>query len=158
MHKLGRDHPDTTPIYADFNECLLWHKSLICKSNFIRSTSSFFVLKITFWSSRGHLAVSFRDYCFNQKNSSMLCIGVNKIKIHFDTSQLCCGVVHWKKVKELKTVLISIGNQFFIKSNFIVEILKPEGARTMRIRRKAAGSGMLIKWTLWLRRGSERNK
>jgi regulator of extracellular matrix RemA (YlzA/DUF370 family) len=48
-------------------------------------------------------------------------------------------------VKELKTVLISIGNQFFIKSNFIVEILKPEGARTMRIRRKAAGSGMLIK-------------
>ena len=31
---------------------------------------------------------------FNQKNSSMLCIGVNKIKIHFDTSQLCCGVVH----------------------------------------------------------------
>ena len=24
----------------------------------------------------------------------MLCIGVNKIKIHFDTSQLCCGVVH----------------------------------------------------------------
>jgi hypothetical protein len=31
---------------------------------------------------------------FNQKNSWMLCIGVNKIKIHFDTSQLCCGVVH----------------------------------------------------------------
>ena len=31
---------------------------------------------------------------FNQKNSSMLCIGVNKIKNHFDTSQLCCGVVH----------------------------------------------------------------
>ena len=31
---------------------------------------------------------------FNQKNSSMLCIGVKKIKIHFDTSQLCCGVVH----------------------------------------------------------------
>jgi hypothetical protein len=26
----------------------------------------------------------------------MLCIGVNKIKIHFDTSQLCCGVVHKK--------------------------------------------------------------
>jgi hypothetical protein len=25
----------------------------------------------------------------------MLCIGVNKIKIHFDTSQLCCGVVHF---------------------------------------------------------------
>ena len=25
----------------------------------------------------------------------MLCIGVNKIKIHFDTSQLCCGVVHY---------------------------------------------------------------
>jgi hypothetical protein len=24
----------------------------------------------------------------------MLCIGVNKIKTHFDTSQLCCGVVH----------------------------------------------------------------
>jgi hypothetical protein len=24
----------------------------------------------------------------------MLCIGVKKIKIHFDTSQLCCGVVH----------------------------------------------------------------
>jgi len=23
---------------------------------------------------------------FNQKNSSMLCIGVNKTKIHFDTS------------------------------------------------------------------------
>jgi len=35
------------------------------------------------------------EFClFNQKNSSMLCIGVNKIKIHFDTSQLCCGVVH----------------------------------------------------------------
>ena len=34
---------------------------------------------------------------FNQKNSSMLCIGVNRIKIHFDTSQLCCGVVHSKK-------------------------------------------------------------
>jgi len=33
-------------------------------------------------------------FYFNQKNSSMLCIGVNKIKIHFDTSQLCCGVVH----------------------------------------------------------------
>ena len=32
---------------------------------------------------------------FNQKNSSMLCIGVNRIKIHFDTSQLCCGVVHF---------------------------------------------------------------
>jgi potassium efflux system protein len=31
---------------------------------------------------------------FNRKNSSMLCIGVNKVKIHFDTSQLCCGVVH----------------------------------------------------------------
>ena len=25
----------------------------------------------------------------------MLCIGVNRIKIHFDTSQLCCGVVHY---------------------------------------------------------------
>jgi hypothetical protein len=25
----------------------------------------------------------------------MLCIGVNKIKIHFDTSKLCCGAVHW---------------------------------------------------------------
>ena len=24
----------------------------------------------------------------------MLYIGVNKIKIHLDTSQLCCGVVH----------------------------------------------------------------
>jgi len=24
----------------------------------------------------------------------MLCIGINKIKIYFDTSQLCCGVVH----------------------------------------------------------------
>ena len=35
---------------------------------------------------------------FNQKNSSMLCIGVNKIKIHFDTSQLCCGVVHYLKL------------------------------------------------------------
>jgi hypothetical protein len=34
-------------------------------------------------------------YKFNRKNSSMLCIGVNKIKIHFDTSQLCCGVVHF---------------------------------------------------------------
>jgi len=33
---------------------------------------------------------------FNQKNSSMLCIGVNKVKIHFDTSQLCCGVVHFR--------------------------------------------------------------
>jgi len=32
---------------------------------------------------------------FNKKNSSMHCIGVNKIKIHFDTSQLCCGVVHF---------------------------------------------------------------
>jgi len=32
---------------------------------------------------------------FNQKNSSMLCIKVNKIKIHFDASQLCCGVVHF---------------------------------------------------------------
>jgi len=31
----------------------------------------------------------------NQKNSSILCIGVNKIKIHFDTPQLCCGVVHF---------------------------------------------------------------
>jgi len=28
----------------------------------------------------------------------MLCIGVNKIKIHFDTPQLCCGVVHLKIV------------------------------------------------------------
>jgi len=27
----------------------------------------------------------------NQKNSSMLCIGVKKIKIHFDTSQLAAG-------------------------------------------------------------------
>jgi len=25
----------------------------------------------------------------------MLCIGVNKTEIHFDTSQLCCGVVHF---------------------------------------------------------------
>jgi hypothetical protein len=25
----------------------------------------------------------------------MLCIGINKIKIYFDTSQLCCGVVHF---------------------------------------------------------------
>jgi len=25
----------------------------------------------------------------------MLWIGVNKIKIHFDTSQFCCGVVHY---------------------------------------------------------------
>jgi hypothetical protein len=25
----------------------------------------------------------------------MFCIGVNKIKFHFDTSQLCCGVVHY---------------------------------------------------------------
>ncbi len=32
---------------------------------------------------------------FNQKNSSMLCIGVKKIKIHFDTSQLCGGVIHF---------------------------------------------------------------
>jgi hypothetical protein len=38
-------------------------------------------------------AASSRDR-FNQKNSSMLCIGVKKIKIPFDTSQLCCGVVH----------------------------------------------------------------
>jgi len=30
-------------------------------------------------------------YIFNQKNSSMLCIGVNRIKFHFDTSQLCRG-------------------------------------------------------------------
>jgi len=37
---------------------------------------------------------SYWNMKFNQKNSSMLCIGVNKIKIHFDTSQLCCGVVH----------------------------------------------------------------
>ena len=44
-------------------------------------------------------------------------------------------------------MLISIGNQHFIKSNFIVEILKPEGARAMRIRRKVAGSGMLINAT-----------
>jgi len=36
---------------------------------------------------------------FNQKNSSMLCIGVKKIKIHFDTSQLCCGVVHSNSVE-----------------------------------------------------------
>ena len=35
-----------------------------------------------------------KKMAFNQKNSSMLCIGVNKIKIHFDISQLCCGVVH----------------------------------------------------------------
>ncbi len=35
---------------------------------------------------------------FNQKNSSMLCIGVKKIKIYFDTSQLCCGVVHFAHV------------------------------------------------------------
>ena len=42
---------------------------------------------------------------FNQKNSSMLCIGVNKIKIHFDTSQLCCGVVH------LMTILIACGKK-----------------------------------------------
>ena len=34
-------------------------------------------------------------FSFNQKNSSMFCIGVNKIKFHFDTSQLCCGVVHY---------------------------------------------------------------
>jgi len=37
-------------------------------------------------------------HSFNQKNSSMLCIGVNKIKIHFDTSQLCCGVVHFAQI------------------------------------------------------------
>ena len=30
-------------------------------------------------------------YPFNQKNSSMLCIGVNKIKIHFDTP---CAFYH----------------------------------------------------------------
>jgi hypothetical protein len=24
----------------------------------------------------------------------MRCIEVDKVKIHFDTSQLCCGVVH----------------------------------------------------------------
>ena len=41
-------------------------------------------------------------------------------------------------------MVISIGNQHFIKSNLIVEILKPEGARAMRIRHKAADSGMLI--------------
>jgi len=34
---------------------------------------------------------------FNQKNTSMLCIGVNKIKINFATSQLCCGVVHYMR-------------------------------------------------------------
>ena len=34
-------------------------------------------------------------YIFNQKNSSMLGIGVNKIKFHFDTSQLCCGIVYY---------------------------------------------------------------
>jgi regulator of extracellular matrix RemA (YlzA/DUF370 family) len=44
-------------------------------------------------------------------------------------------------------VLILIGNQHFIKSNFIVEILKPEGARAIRIRRNAAGSEMLINAT-----------
>jgi hypothetical protein len=29
----------------------------------------------------------------------MLCIGVNKIKIPFDTSQLCSGVVHFTCLK-----------------------------------------------------------
>jgi regulator of extracellular matrix RemA (YlzA/DUF370 family) len=44
-------------------------------------------------------------------------------------------------------VLISIGNQHFVETNLIVEILKPEGARAMRIRRKAAGNRMLINAT-----------
>jgi regulator of extracellular matrix RemA (YlzA/DUF370 family) len=44
-------------------------------------------------------------------------------------------------------VLISIGKQHFVENNLIVEILKPEGARAMRIRRKAAGSRMLINAT-----------
>jgi regulator of extracellular matrix RemA (YlzA/DUF370 family) len=44
-------------------------------------------------------------------------------------------------------VLISIGNQHFVENNLIVEILKPEGARAMRLRRKAAGNRMLINAT-----------
>jgi hypothetical protein len=34
----------------------------------------------------------------------MLCIGVNKIKIHFDTSQLCCGEVHLEKIERSETI------------------------------------------------------
>jgi hypothetical protein len=36
----------------------------------------------------------------------MLCIGVKKIKIHFDTSQLCCGVVHSIKTRFLNPKFI----------------------------------------------------
>jgi len=48
------------------------------------------------------------NYPVNQKNSSMLCIGVKKVKIHFDTSQLCCGVVHYQGGKQLKSYLREI--------------------------------------------------
>jgi len=36
----------------------------------------------------------------------MLCIGVNKIKINFDTSQLCCGGVHFLEI--LKEILAGL--------------------------------------------------
>jgi hypothetical protein len=45
----------------------------------------------------------------------MLCIGVNKIKIHFDTSQLCCGVVHFNSIGYIDSanyiLIILITNQ-----------------------------------------------
>lgn len=44
-------------------------------------------------------------------------------------------------------MLISIGHQHFVENNFIVEILKPENERAMRIRRQAAASRMLINAT-----------
>jgi len=30
----------------------------------------------------------------------MLCIGVNQAKFYFDTSQLCCGVVHLYQISD----------------------------------------------------------
>jgi len=42
----------------------------------------------------------------------MLCIGVNKIKIHFDTSQLCCGVVHSNKLYSFfQNYIFDLGEQ-----------------------------------------------
>jgi len=55
-----------------------------------------FLVQTTYYGIQINKAIQFFSLSFfNQKNSSMLCIGVNKVKIHFDTSQLCCGVVHY---------------------------------------------------------------
>jgi hypothetical protein len=45
----------------------------------------------------------------------MLCIGVNKIKIHFDTSQLCCGVVHYDRPFFLEMAWNHSGFDLFIE-------------------------------------------